>query len=249
MDLNEVKKNWESFGETDPFFSILVDSSKKGGKWGASEFFATGVNEIVDIMSKMDSLGLIPRHHRALDFGCGVGRLTQPLGTRFDEVLGIDISSNMVSLANRLNTAPNCRFVVNERGDLSLFPDDHFDFVLSLITLQHMEPKYAKSYLREFMRVLSRGGVLYFGIPDRRKGLTNYGMVKVRAYECLAGHRHAYSLYRTLRRPPKVPSMEMHGIARTEVKSLMESAGGKVEFIENDSSNNWLSYRYCIRKS
>lgn len=70
-----------------------------------------------EIFSKIDASGLLSRHQRALDFGCGVGRLTQALGARFDEVVGIDISSSKVKLAEELNTSPNCKFVVNNVAD------------------------------------------------------------------------------------------------------------------------------------
>ena len=39
----------------------------------------------------------------ALDFGCGVWRLTQPLADHFKEVCGIDISPNFIELANKLD--------------------------------------------------------------------------------------------------------------------------------------------------
>lgn len=41
-----------------------------------------------------------PRKH-ALDFGCGVGRLTQALAAHFDEVTGVDISPSMIKLAKK----------------------------------------------------------------------------------------------------------------------------------------------------
>ena len=45
------------------------------------------------------------RRDRALDFGCGVGRLTRALGTRFESALGVDISAGMIEQARRLNEA------------------------------------------------------------------------------------------------------------------------------------------------
>ena len=250
MDLNELKKNWEQLGEADPFYAILRYRSKTAGNWDLKEFFDTGTKDVEGIMSKMDSSGVLSRRpQRALDFGCGVGRLTQPLGARFEEVVGVDISSSMVGLANKLNTALNCKFLINERSDLSLFPDGHFDFILSLITLQHMQPKYVKSYLREFMRVLSRGGVAYFGIPDRRKG-SLYGRAKDRMFGWLIAHRYLDSPYRILRHRSE-PVMEMYGVKKNEITSLMKSTGGEVISIEEsqDGGPNWLSYHYCIKKT
>ena len=35
----------------------------------------------------------------ALDFGCGIGRLSQALAEHFDQVYGVDISPKMIELA------------------------------------------------------------------------------------------------------------------------------------------------------
>ena len=52
---------------------------------------------------------------RALDFGCGVGRLTRALGDRFDAVVGVDISAGMVEQARRLNDASPALRVPRQR--------------------------------------------------------------------------------------------------------------------------------------
>ena len=63
----------------------------------------TGEREISLLMHEMRSLGIsVNQHGRALDFGCGVGRLTQALARRFDTVVGVDVSPQMVRLANSI---------------------------------------------------------------------------------------------------------------------------------------------------
>ncbi|MDG6982835.1 MAG: methyltransferase domain-containing protein [Nitrososphaerota archaeon] len=249
MDLAEIKRNWEVYGSTDPLQAILTIPRQTEVKWDVETFFATGIVEVNRIMKRIDSLSILPEHQRALDFGCGVGRLTQPLGAYFGEVVGVDISSSMIALAKKLNTSPNCHYKINQRSDLGIFPDNHFDFAISLITLQHMEPKYAKSYLREVARVLRKGGVAYFGVPERLKNLTFYSKTKARLYYWLAARQHVFPFYRALRNS-KGPVMEMHGIPQVEVERLMSSVGAEVEYIEeaSDGGNDWLSYHYCIRK-
>ena len=46
---------------------------------------------------------------------------------------------------SRNKQGERCRFVLNDRSDLSRFADSSFDFVLSLLVLQHMEPRYRAS--------------------------------------------------------------------------------------------------------
>ncbi len=48
---------------------------------------------------------------RALDFGCGVGRLTQALARHFNIVDGVDIAPSMIELANQFNrSGGRCRY-------------------------------------------------------------------------------------------------------------------------------------------
>jgi SAM-dependent methyltransferase len=72
----------------------------------------------------------------------------------------------MIQLAREYNRSPEtCEYLVNDRPDLSLFPSGHFSFVYSALVLQHMPPRYALKYVREFLRALEPGGRLVFRIP------------------------------------------------------------------------------------
>ena len=84
MDLDSLKKSWDELGRTDPFWAVLSDLDKKAGGWDPEEFFATGEDEIASVLDEIDSeTGPSQRRH-VLDFRCGVGRLSQALGDRFD---------------------------------------------------------------------------------------------------------------------------------------------------------------------
>lgn len=165
MDIKELQRNWELFGKTDPLRAILTGPPSPEG-WNEEEFFHTGRLDIDATFATMERLGSVPRRGRALDFGCGVGRLTQALCDRFDSVVGIDIAPTMIDLARRYNRfGDRCEYFVNDRDDLSRFPDGSFDFVFSLIVLQHMKPRYSKRYLKEFLRIAAPGGIIVFQIP------------------------------------------------------------------------------------
>ncbi len=167
MDLKQLQKNWDGLGAKDPLWAILTDPSKQGGRWDIAEFFAVGEQEIAGVMTLLQALHVSVNLAVALDFGCGVGRLTQALARRFESVYGVDIAPSMIEQAKRLNTSERCQFLVNQSDDLSVFPSEFFDFIYTNIVLQHMEPRYGKKYLAEFLRTLKRGGVLCFEVPDR----------------------------------------------------------------------------------
>src|SRR2546428_5890286 len=174
MDLNELQRHWHCFGETDPLWAILTDPSRKDGKWEADEFFRTGRDEIAGTLENVQALFAqwapeIKRKGRALDFGCGVGRLTQALCDYFGECHGVDIAPSMIEWARQFNRyGSRCIYHVNERPDLELFASGTFDFIYSHIVLQHMEPVFSRKYITELVRVLTPGGALVFQIPGRR---------------------------------------------------------------------------------
>ena len=135
-------------------------------KWDEGAFFQTGVAEIESVLDRLRCAGVTPRFDRALDFGCGVGRLTQALGRHFQKADGVDIASGMIARAEALNRlGDRCQYHLNETDDLSMFSEALFDVVYSVITLQHMEPRYSRRYIEEFFRVVRPGGVVIFQIP------------------------------------------------------------------------------------
>lgn len=119
---------------------------------------ATGEVEIETVLQHLEAIGLQPDPGGGvLDFGCGVGRLTQALARRFRSCVGIDISQEMITQANALNHYGSCRYVVSATSQLP-FADESFSFLYSNIVLQHVARRFAVNYLREFTRVLAPGG-------------------------------------------------------------------------------------------
>jgi SAM-dependent methyltransferase len=166
MELQKLQESWNVLGQIDPFWAILSDPEKAGNRWKVSEFFETGEAEINGVMGYLRSLGLQTGGRRALDFGCGAGRLSQALCSHFLECDGVDIAPSMLELARQFNRFPErCRYHLNSNQDLRLFPDQTFDFIYCNIVLQHMEPKYSTRYIAEFLRVLDRTGLAVFQAP------------------------------------------------------------------------------------
>jgi len=243
MDLKDVQANWNRFGETDPFWAVLAWPGMEEGRWDVDAFFATGRDEIAQVMAYIESLSVELGRASALDFGCGVGRLTQALAQHFDQVHGVDISEAMLSLARELNQAgERCQYHLNPRDDLSLFPDDFFDFIYSNITLQHMPPRYARGYILEFLRLLKPGGLAVFQVPSRPKSLLQRALQPIKPTA-------VWRWYQKLRYGDR-PVMNMYGIPRGRVVHLVESHGGRILDVQSDDQADaaWESYRYAMLK-
>ncbi|MED4350953.1 class I SAM-dependent methyltransferase [Schinkia azotoformans] len=168
MNLSNIEKNWNALGEADPLWAILTEEQKKGGKWNLKDFLLTGEVEVNKIMNKLNLINHSElKFEKALDFGCGVGRITQSLCKYFKECVGVDIAKSMIIKANEINRYPGkCSYILNKEDNLQLFPNDEFDLVFTTIVLQHMHPDFGKRYIKEFLRVLKPGGILVFQLPS-----------------------------------------------------------------------------------
>lgn len=251
MNLDQLQKTWDDYGKTDPLWAVLTYGDKMGNRWDPEAFFATGREEIASVMRHLDSLGVKLNRGQALDFGCGVGRLTQALAPHFEEVCGVDIAPSMIEQARQYNRfGEKCRYYLNEADDLSLFPNDHFDFVFTLITLQHMAPPFAKSYLREFLRLLAPGGILVFQLPAATSWQYRVRQGIKRAIPAGALRRYRQARYHSAPLEETSGAMEMHTTGKAEVVHWLESHGGCLLDVRRDQhAGNFISYRYTVRKA
>jgi ubiquinone/menaquinone biosynthesis C-methylase UbiE len=257
MDLDELQKNWNGFAKEDPLWGILTDPSKKGGKWDEAEFFNSGKRGVLSLVRHAQTLKADMPMGSALDFGCGVGRFTQALCDHYEECHGVDISPTMIDMAGTKNKyGERCRYHLNVINDLTLFDDNVFDFVLSRLVLQHMEPRYSSVYIREFIRVLVQGGVAVFQIP----GELSPAYLKEHPIRS-AGDRYA-KIGKWIKRVktvlwkgnpilgPFVPKMEMYGIKEADVLALIEKSGARILEVVPDQSagKDWISFTYFVTK-
>ena len=243
MGLSNVRRVFEDAGRDDAMYAVLTNHDYRGNKWDPEEFFRHGRDEIRTVMEYVDSLGWRGPRKRALDFGSGVGRLTQALADYFDEVVGVDISYTMVEEARRFDRkGGRVRYVVNAEPDLRLLDDDSFDFVYSNITLQHIPPEPAAAYVRELIRVLCPGGRAVFQTrngPRIRPGTARALMYTLR-------REHFRRFWQRIR--GRVP-YEMHYLARTHVEELvMESGGRMLDVVDISPARPGRSFRYCATK-
>jgi SAM-dependent methyltransferase len=258
MNLDKLKNDWESLAKRDALGAILTDASRSDGKWDIAEFMATGNSEIEIVMSHLAAIGCVPDFDgAALDFGCGVGRLTQPLGRRFASCVGVDISRQMIEKADAFNQNAQCRYVVHSDTTLP-FPDESFSFLYSNIVLQHVPPRFSEQYLREFVRVLAPGGVLVFGVQDSFAASDiSSRMIRVRHILHLRSRiQDALGLGQG--------NMQMHCLPEHVVRRALGSAkvadiqltntaakdfNGKLVYLQQAPTSGYVGKQYCAIKA
>lgn len=220
------KRDWNEIGKLDGLWSILSEPDKRHRRWDVDEFFATGRREVDVVIATAEQWDLPVRHRLALDFGCGVGRLSRALAAHFEQVVGVDISDVMISQARELNLdVPKCSFQVLDGRTLGGFADRSFDLIYSWIVLQHIANRQAiEGRIYDFMRLLADGGILVFqlpsSIPMRRRI-----QLRPRLYAALRRlHISQEFLYGQLGLHP----IRMCAIPEDAVVRMLVSAGGRV---------------------
>jgi ubiquinone/menaquinone biosynthesis C-methylase UbiE len=239
MQIERQAQDWNELAQLDPHWAILTSPGKRFGGWDSDEFFATGTAEADALMRRVDDLGAPRERGRALDFGCGLGRMTRALAAHFDECVGVDISDAMIRGAQGANAdVEGVSFVVNRADDLRQFPDASFDLVYSVIVLQHVPDRAAiESYVREFCRVLRPGGLAVFTLPSHIPAIFRLQWRR-RLYQALRRVGvSAEFLYRRLHLMP----IAMSYVPEPEMTSLVDSSGGRILTIDTQGAAGVLN--------
>jgi SAM-dependent methyltransferase len=99
--------------------------------------------------------GLVERNGVIADVGCGTGATSRMLADFGHDVLGIDLSPNMINEARRLN--PNLRFQVGSMTELNV-GDGRLSGICAWYSVIHIPDELLPHVFSEFRRVLRPGG-------------------------------------------------------------------------------------------
>ena len=186
----KMKKEWDARAKMDPLFVITTGHSQS-----EEDFWNSGIDNSKKILGienqrfQKITQNKDPSKMQILEIGCGIGRILIPMSKIFGECIGIDISSEMVQQGQKhIANIPNCKILENNGIDLSLFPDNHFDFCYSFIVFQHIpEKKIVKQYISEVSRVLKPDCLFRFQvrgtISTKPKEITTWDGVQFNSEE------------------------------------------------------------------
>lgn len=117
-----------------------------------------------EIVSQLDRWGLLNGDAEVLDIGCGIGRLLVALAPRVKQVVGIDVSAEMVKAAQRRCAAlDNVTVMKGDGYGLGGLPDSVFDLAVAVDSFPYMRQsgyELVRRFVAESARILRRGGQL-----------------------------------------------------------------------------------------
>jgi SAM-dependent methyltransferase len=250
--MDRHRSAWEDWGRVDPYWAALTAAESRGGLWDVDAFFATGEEVVATMLAQAAQFERPVEHGTALDFGCGPGRLTRALAPHFERTYGLDVAATMIEEAQRRDPGSGAELLVHDRDDLSQFASRSIDFLACVLVLQHLPSREAiERYLREFVRVLSPGGVAVIQLPvyvppPGPPSLRARLRVRTRTLRTLrALGISPRFLYRRLAWQPEMP---MSAIPYADTVAVIESAGGHVleSIPETTDSGGVVSRVYLV---
>jgi SAM-dependent methyltransferase len=157
---NDSDRDWESLAKIDPYYAVLTADQYREDNLDRAEFFSTGKTHINHILKRAQVINPEFSPRVSLDFGCGVGRLLVPLSECSERVIGVDISSTMLTTAGanlRQRNITNVQLVKSD-DSLSLVPNG-IDFVHSFIVFQHIPVERGEKMFATLIDKLVDGGM------------------------------------------------------------------------------------------
>ena len=155
--------DWAKIAEENPYWGVISAGPYMGKDLDEkkfAEFFSGGEMLISNIFAFIKQhFGASIRPNRALDFGCGVGRLLAPLARLSVNAVGVDVAPNMLklSLANLQRLGITNATLVQGDDTLSRL-EGTFDFINTYIVLQHIPPERGLRLLDTLLGRLEVGG-------------------------------------------------------------------------------------------
>ena len=226
-------QEWVRWGRQDPYFAVITNDKFRRDnltEQAKEEFFESGryhVNYVLDACRRM--IGADFKPSRALDFGCGVGRVALPLAEQVAHVVGVDVSPDM--LAETRRNADRLGL-----GNVDLLKSDDglsavtgvFDLVHSCITFQHIDPSRGRFLFERLIALIAPGGagaiqITYakayhpdtFGQPPRPTAQSATGTVAKQSLPSPAAPAE----------PIGDPEMQMNPYSLSDLAFILQTAG------------------------
>jgi 2-polyprenyl-3-methyl-5-hydroxy-6-metoxy-1,4-benzoquinol methylase len=229
--MSKHKDIWEDYAVNDAYFAVSTFDkfrSKNIDEKAKAEFFDSGRVHVDEIWSELENAfdtKIYPK--RAIDYGCGVGRILLPMAERCEKVTGVDISPSMMAETMRNAEAKGLQNVQVQSADEFMMTDsDTYDFLHSYIVLQHIDPSIGYAIIRKLVeRLAPEGfGMLHVTFKDPASSFQRF---RFKIYRDVPGVHRMMNLVRGI----KERLMPMYEYDRAKIMQILDENGCEVNKI------------------
>jgi trans-aconitate methyltransferase len=153
--MRDTDADWQHIGASQPYYGVLTATdylTENMNDEHRQSFYQQGINEVDALISSIRARFGEFSPRKAIDFGCGVGRLTHAMASHAGEVIGVDIAPGMIEKA-RIGAPTNAHFQ-------QVIPNGPIDWISSLIVFQHIPPARGYALFEKLLAQLAPGGVI-----------------------------------------------------------------------------------------
>lgn len=184
---------------------VISDYDDIAKEYAEDFFYDTSDNHHIDaFLQSLDGI-------KVLDAGCGNGKDCKYISEKGFDVIGIDLSIEMLKIAKE--RVPNRKFEIMDIADIT-YPDNSYDGIISNCSLFHIPSEELPNTLKSFSRVLKPNGKLLL-ILQEGSGET---MVE-------EPYRPGVKIY-------------MNYFSVEKITNLLQENGFKVNSIKNEKTTN-----------
>jgi 2-polyprenyl-3-methyl-5-hydroxy-6-metoxy-1,4-benzoquinol methylase len=244
MPWDSTAEDWERLGRIDPYWAVISEESYRRERMSDAQltrFLQSGEAYVEHLWHQCRNMFGSFAPSRALDFGCGVGRVTLPLARRTTSVVGVDIAQSMLDHARALldsHGVTNVELVKLIGGDDTLARvKGPFDLVHSLIVFQHIPVARGLALVRRLIELAGDEGVVVLHVL--------YDSPFRRAWPRRMAARVLRPLRRRRGRPPEI---QMNPYPLNSVFALLQEGGVRTLHVELTDHAGHLGATLVFRK-
>lgn len=175
----------------DFFNTVAMEPKKENVKLIFDTYAQSYQEKFMNVDRYSESLeslsGFLKDKDSVLDIGCGPGNISRYLLEKHPnlQLLGIDLSPNMIELAGRNN--PSANFQVLDCRNIELLSDS-FDVIVCGFCLPYLSQKEVRSLIRKVSALLKPFGFFYLSTMESKKyrwqwiGPSEGGSQKLKTY-------------------------------------------------------------------
>ncbi len=168
-----MRDDWNARAREDAGYFVAFGRREQSD----ADFFATATEVVNSLEGELRRVAPAQRRNwRALEIGCGPGRLMRPLSRHFAEIHGVDVSDEMIARAReKLADLGNAYVQATDGARLAGFEDGSFDFIYSYAVFQHIPAReVVLEYMREIHRVAKVGALARLQFNGLPRGYDSY---------------------------------------------------------------------------